>query len=200
MSKIENVTEFKSDWQNQTVELMRILHGFDEPVVNEEVGSIDYTALEEDDTKILRALVEDDGTISPGYVEKVRKTIDDVNETEVDEVLILANRFTPSARRILKEEDDVDYLSPNVVCPYSVSELVYAIQQKTMELCKLRCGQVPKSQDDCDGIRDREYICPVRRISDDADFHAEMKWKEVLYDDFSLLMDLEDNPEMLEAN
>ena len=198
--KMENEIEFTSNWQSQNVELMKILHGFEEPVLNEEVGSVDYTSFEDDDTKILRVLVEDDGAPSPGYVKKVSRTVDDVNETEVDEALILANRFTPSARRMLKQRDDVDYLSPKVVCPYSVSELVYAIQQKTMELCKLRCGQVPKSREDCDGIRDREYICPVRRISDDADFHAEMKWREVLYDDFSLLMDLEDNPEMLEVN
>lgn len=197
---METDIEFKSDWQSQTVELMKILHGFKEPVVNEEVGSVDYTTLEDDDTKILRALVEDDGTPSPGYVKKVSKTIDDVKETEVDEALILANRFTPSARRILKRREEIDYLSPKVVCPYSVSELVYAIQEKTMELCRVRCGQVPQSQDDCKGVSDRGYSCPVRRISDDSDFHAEMRWKEVLYEDFSLLMELEESPELLEVN
>lgn len=197
---METGIDFKSDWQSQTVELMKILHGFKEPVVNEEVGSVDYIALEDDDTKILRALVEDDGAPSPGYVKKVSKTIEDVKETEVDEALILAKRFTPSARRILKRREDIDYLSPKVVCPYSVSELVYAIQQKTIELCRLRCGQAPPTREDCEGVGDEGYTCPVRRISDDADFHAEMQWKEVLYEDFSLLMDLEESPKLLEVN
>lgn len=192
--------ELKPGWQRQTVELMKILHGYGEPVVNEDIGSIDYTAVEEDDTKMLRALVEEDGTSSPGYVKEVSQTIEDVKETGVDEALILADRFTPSARRLLKEEDDVDYLSPRIVCPYSLSELVYAIHKKTVDLCKLRCGDVPESREDCGGFSDGDYTCLVRRISDDADFHAEMSWREVLYHDFSSLMDLEENPELLESS
>lgn len=192
--------ELKTDWQMHTVELMKTIHGYEDPEYNDEVGSVDFVAKEEDQMKLMRALVDEDGSSGTGYMNKVNKTIEEVQEGEIDEALILADRFTSSARRLMKENKNVDYVSSRFTPSYSVSDLVYAIQQKTMSLCEKKCGGVPESKEDCKGVDEDRYVCQVRRISDDAMFHAQMKWKEVLLEDFNKLVELEYDEELSEAD
>jgi len=192
--------ELKTDWQAHTVELMKTIHGYEDPEYNEEVGSVDFMTQEKDQTKLMRALVDEDGRSDTGYRDKVNRTIEDVQDSEVDEALIIADRFTSSARRLMKENDNVDYVSSKFTPKYRVSDLVYAIQQKTMQLCKQKCGSAPKSKDDCKGINEDGYACQIRRMSDDATFHAQMKWNEVLLEDFNKLVELENNQELSEVN
>lgn len=52
------------------------------------------------------------------------------------------------------------------------------------------CGRIPVNEKDCKGYKDGKYICPVRRISDNADFHAERGWLWLLKKDFSRLIKL----------
>ena len=63
-----------------------------------------------------------------------------------------------------------------------------------------KCGSAPKSKDDCKGINEDGYACQIRRMSDDATFHAQMKWNEVLLEDFNKLVELENNQELSEVN
>lgn len=191
--------EFKTDWQAYTVELMKTIHGYEDPEYNDEVGSVDFITKEEDQTKLMRALVDEDGRSGTGYMNKVNMTIEDVQDSEIDEALILADRFTSSARRLMKENKNVDYVSSRFTPLYRVSDLVYAIQRKTMQLCKNKCGDVPESEDECEGVGEDGYVCQVRRISDDATFHAQMSWKEVLLEDFNKLVELEYDQELSEA-
>jgi hypothetical protein len=112
-------------------------------------------------------------------------------EPEIDECLILGNRITSASRRMMRENDDLDYLTPNVNPHYKISELVYTIQNKTLNLCKQKCGKIPTKESDCTGHQDGEYECQIRRLSDDATFHAEMKWNSVLREDFKNLVQLQ---------
>jgi len=192
--------ELKTDWQMHTVELMKTIHGYEDPEYNDEVGSVDFITKEEDQKKLMRALVDEDGSSGTGYMNKVNQTIEEVQDSEIDEALILADRFTSSARRLMKENEKVDYVSSKFTPSYRVSDLVYAIQKKTMRLCEKKCGKVPESKDDCKGIDEDGYACQVRRISDDATFHAQMKWKEVLLEDFNKLVELEYDEELSEED
>jgi len=192
--------ELKTDWQAHTVELMKTIHGYEDLEYNDEVGSVDFITKEEDQTKLIWALVDEDGRSGTGYRDKVNRTIEDVQDSEIDEALILADRFTSSARKLMKENKNVDYVSSRFTPLYRVSDLVYAIQRKTMQLCKYKCDSVPESKDECKGVGEDGYVCQVRRISDDATFHAQMKWKEVLLEDFNKLVELEYDQELSEAD
>jgi hypothetical protein len=81
---------------------------------------------------------------------------------------------------------------------FSLVELLSAVQMKTVKLCQIKCGKAPEKREDCKGKKGREYFCDIRRISDDATFHATMKWKEVLQEDFNNLCEHEKT--MLEVN
>ena len=75
--------------------------------------------------------------------------------------------------------------------PHSTIDILGANQSRVGSLCEIKCGGLPKSEEDCKGFMDGEYLCEVRRISDDSDFHAKMGWLQMLMNDFSRLIDLQ---------
>lgn len=200
MNKVKKIgIEYKSNWQQTTVELMKTLHGYREESYDKSIGSIDYVAVEKDSKHLMRALVGEDGSSSPCYLENVNQLIEAMKEKNVDEALLLANRFTSSARQKIRKKTNMDYLSSRVDYHYGVGDLAYAIQQKTVELCRETCGAPPKNEDNCKGRDGGRYSCPVRRVSDDATFHAEMGWDHVLLEDFQKLLEIQENKGLSEA-
>jgi len=183
--------EFKSDWLVTQIELLKALHGYEKNGVNKEIGSIDYVAGGDGaEKKLLRVIIDPKLNISKAYTDTIRSTKEFLENEDYGDAVILAEEVSQGAKSLIREEKRLDYISPALVHPYSPSELIYAIQKKTGELCKLRCGKVPRTESDCKGYQDGEYTCPVRRISDNADFHAERGWLELLMNDFSKLVKL----------
>ena len=173
-----------SDWLVTQIELLKALNGYEMERINDEIGSIDYVASGDDEKKLLRVIIDPEVNISKADTDKIRKTIAFLEVENYDEAIILAEEFTYGAEKLIREKKGLDYISSDLEHPYSISELIYAIQEKTWELCKLICGKVPKTESDC------KHSCPVRRISDDADFHAERRWLTLLMNDFSQLVKL----------
>jgi len=178
--------ELKSGWLVHHIELLKCLHGYEMKGVNDKIGSIDYVASgANQEKKLLRVIIN-----PKAFTEKITKTINFLEKEEYDEAVILAKEFTTGAKNLIKKKS-LNYISSEMECPYSLSELIYAIQKKTRELCKLRCGKAPMSESDCKGYQDGKYTCPVRRSSDDADFHAGRKWMQLLMNDFPRLVTLQ---------
>ena len=183
--------ELKSGWLVTQIELLKTLHGYEKKGVNNKIGCIDYVASDGDENKLLRVVIDPKLNISKAYTDTIRSTKELLENENYGDAVILAEKVSQGAKKLIREEESLDYISPALVHPYSPSELIYAIQKKTGELCKLRCGKVPKTESDCKGYQDGEYTCPVRRISDNADFHAERGWLELLMNDFSQLVGLQ---------
>lgn len=183
--------EYDSDWMRPTIELMKCLNVISEPKRNDEFGSIDYLVDNEDGKKLVRAMVDEKNHAAPVYVDTVRSTIEEIEEKEYDEAIILSNRITNSAHDLVTQVDNLDVITPNTKNHFSLIEVLSAIQNKTRELCKIKCGKAPETRQDCKGKKGRTYDCDIRRISDDATFHATMKWKTVLLEDFNNLCQIE---------
>ncbi|MBD3207782.1 hypothetical protein GF319_15740 [Candidatus Bathyarchaeota archaeon] len=183
--------QYGSEWQSYTVEIMKTLHGYENPSYDKELGCIELQTEEDDEKKVLRVMIDEDFDSNPIYVKDIDETLESLEEEDIDQFLLLGKRITSASRRMMKENDDIDYLTPKTSPHYRISQLVYAIQNKTLSLCKQKCGKVPREEGDCQGIEDGNYTCSVRRISDDSTFHAEMKWESVLHEDFKKLVELE---------
>lgn len=182
--------ELKSDWLVNQIELMKTLHGYEMEGINTEIGSIDYIASGDDDEeKLLRVII--DPWLNAGKLDfkKTTKIVESLEKEDYDEVVIMAEEFTEASLRILRE-NNIDYLSPTMKPRYSIFEVMDAIQRLTHELCRAKCGKVPTREGDCKGHQEGEYTCPVRLVSDNADFHAERKWPWLLKKDFSQLVNL----------
>jgi DNA-binding XRE family transcriptional regulator len=183
--------EYESDWMSPTVELLKCLGEINKPEINEEMGSIDYVINEGDKKKLIRAMVDENQNSAPAYVDTIRATIIELEEEKYDEALILSKRITDSAHDIVTQQDNLDVITPKMKHIFSLVEVLSAIQKKTRDLCVIKCGKAPETREDCQGKKGRTYTCDIRRISDDATFHATMKWKDVLFEDFYNLCAIE---------
>jgi hypothetical protein len=182
--------EYNSEWMRPTVELMKCLDLIEDPILNEDFGSIDYVIDDKNGKKLIRAMVQDNNQAAPVYVNTIRATIEELKE-EYDEAVILTKRITNAAHDIVKQHENLEVITPKTRHSFSLIEILSAIQKKTLKLCKIKCGKAPETLEDCNGKDGRQYTCDLRRLSDDATFHATMKWKKVLLEDFNNLCKLE---------
>ena len=183
--------EYESDWMSPTVELLKCLGEINKPKQNEEMGSIDYVIDDGKTKKLIRAMVDERQNSAPAYVDTIRATITELEEGKYDEALILSKRITDSAHELVGQYENLDVITPKMKHIFSLVEVLSAIQKKTLDLCVVKCGKAPETKEDCDGKKGRTYTCDIRRISDDATFHATMKWKDVLFEDFNNLCEIE---------
>jgi predicted RND superfamily exporter protein len=183
--------EYNSEWMSPTVELMKCLGATNEPSRNEEIGSIDYVIDNKNGKKLIRAMVDEHNNAAPAYVDTVRATIEELNEKKYSEAVILSKRITNSAHDIVAEHENLNIITPKMKHSFSMIEILSAIQKKTRDLCVMKCGKAPETREDCQGKKGRTYTCDIRRLSDDATFHATMKWKTVLLEDFINLCEIE---------
>ena len=183
--------EYESDWMSPTVELLKCLGEINKPELNEEMGSIDYVIDDGKTKKLIRAMVDERQNSAPAYVDTIRTTITELDEGKYDEALILSKRITDSAHELVSQYENLDVITPKMKHIFSLVEVLSAIQKKTLDLCVLKCGKAPETKEDCEGKKGRTYTCDIRRISDDATFHATMKWKDVLFEDFYNLCEIE---------
>lgn len=182
--------ELKSEWLVNQIELMKTLHGYKRERINDDIGSIDYIASTDDHgEKLLRVIIDPQSNVSKADMETARKILESLEKEDYDEAIIMAEEFTEASKRLLRE-NKINYISPDKKPRYSIFELMDAIQMVTYELCSGKCGKVPTSSSDCNGYQDHKYTCPVRSISDNADFHAERGWLWLLEKDFSQLVKL----------
>jgi len=165
------------------VEIMKTLHGFDDPVVNEEIGSIDY--MDEEEKKMLRVLLE--GEKQTKYAHMVKQTVEEAETTDIDEIFIVANKLTQTAREFLTSNDSVSYISPKIWQPFSVTELKYVIETKLKQL---------ETQVD----KDSELYNHIETVKRNTGFHASMKWHDLLMEDLSTLVSIEEEFQPEEAH
>jgi hypothetical protein len=187
-----------SNWMRPTIELIKCLEDTNKPSVNEDVGSIDYIIDNDKKKKLIRALVDENRKLAPAFVDTIRATVEELEEEKYDEAVILSKRITKAGHKIVTQQENLNVITPNMKNNFSLIEIMSAIHAKTRELCKIKCGKPPEKREDCKGKKGMKYICDIRRISDDATFHATMKWKNVLLEDFNNLCKYEKS--LLEMN
>ena len=183
--------ELKSDWQEVEVELLKSLHGYEFKDVNDEIGYVDYIAKDiGDEKKLLRVIVGPQYHASNASVKIVEDTLKQLEDNEYDRGTLIAKSFSSASKRLVGKANTLDLISV-ISMPHSTIDILGANQSRVGSLCEIKCGGLPKSEEDCEGFVDSEYLCEVRRISDDSDFHAKMGWIQMLMNDFSRLIDLQ---------
>ena len=186
-TKIAIEIQFDSEWQDHTVKIMKTLHGFDNPVLNEEMGSIDYT-IDEKEKKMLRVLMESEKQTR--YVQLVKQTIEEKADSNIDEIFIITNRLTKGARDIVTSDDSVSYISPKRSNPFSLSELMFVIETKLKEL----------EEQIVDLVVLEETRFQIELIKKNAKFHATMKWHDLVQEDLFQLIEIQNDLNKMEVH
>ena len=180
--------DFKTDWMGVHVELLKTLRGYEFSKYDKENGVVDY--LSKDDAKgrgLLRVFVDDKLKADKVDVRSLEGTIGSKEDEKFDQVTLLAKGFTVRSKELIQSEEFISGLTENNRA-FNVTDIHLAVQNVTQELCIEKCGSYPQKKSDCKGIKKGVYACDIRRISDDADFHAQRGWKQLLYSDYKNIL------------
>jgi hypothetical protein len=153
----------------------------------------DFTAsdAESDEKILLRVLTEPKSKSNIVGVDAVREMAETMKEERYDKGILISERFTESAKKEMTQ-NNIQMISENYMPPLRPQQLYLAIQDCMEELCKAKCGQVPKTEADCEGrSSDGDYSCKVRLVSDNALFHLEQGWTNLLRKDLMKLLALQ---------
>ena len=182
--------KINSDWLDTEVELAKTLHGVRFSGYDEDNCTADFESREGVET-IVKVFIGRDGQIEKADLESVKNIVSEYNEADYEDIILMAERYTPNAVDYVNGQDNFTIVTPKTKMNLGVSDLLSAIQRLTMKLCIRRCGKVPESEGDCEGYVKGKLVCPVRCISDNADFHAERGWLRQLRIDFENLVKVE---------
>ncbi len=182
--------KINSDWLDTEVELVKMLHGVKFSKYDDENRTADFKSRQGGD-KIVKVFIGKDGKIEKANLESVKHIVSEYDEAEYGDIILMAEQYTPSAVDYVNRQDNFTIVTPKTKMKIGIPELLSAIQSLTMKLCIRRCGKVPETEDDCKGYEKGKLVCPVRCISDNADFHAERGWVRQLRIDFENLVKVE---------
>ena len=150
---------------------------------------VDFTVSpsEEDEKILIRAITEPKSKSGYIGVDTVREMSDFLEKRNYDKGILIGKRFTNAAKREMKNAE-IEVVSEAISPTFKVKQLYSMIGNYVEKLCKAKCGKVPVKDSDCKGFVDGHYTCDVRLISDNADFHYEKGWVNVLERDLVKLL------------
>ena len=150
---------------------------------------IDFTALDakSDDKILLRVITEAKTKSGVVGVDGVREICETMKREDYDKGVLFSKRFTESARKEMSQKS-IQMVSEDYTPRFEPEKLYLKIQNYLDDLCKAKCGRVPKKESDCKGYSEGHYSCKIRLISDNASFHFERGWTSFLKRDLMRLL------------
>lgn len=152
---------------------------------------IDFTAsdVNSDEKMLLRVITEPHTKSGIVGVQSVREMAETMDKDKIDEGVAIGKRFSAAAKRVMREKG-IQMVSDKFMPSFKPQKLYLKLQEHTDNLCKSKCGKIPKKESDCRGHSNGNYSCKIRLISDNASFHFERGWIDLLQKDFMQLLEL----------
>jgi hypothetical protein len=133
----------------EKAELLMEIEGYEQESIKKNENTIDIKASKPDsDRTVLMHIVTSDNI----GVNQARETIQMLEEEEVDKLIVFANKFTKKGKEKLNEEN-IGFFSEeiSVLSAIPLRKLYPTVVDYVNQLCKLKCGLIPKSASDCKG-------------------------------------------------
>lgn len=184
--------ELKGEELSQMAELIMAVRGYEEEEVQRWEKGVDIIASPvKSDDKILMRVVTKPGTKS-GVVgtTAVREMGEELERNDYDKVFLLGKRFTKEAREVMGQEG-IEMASKKIMPSFEPQRLYLTIHNYIDHLCRAKCGHVPKEESECEGYSDGQYSCEIRLVSDNAQFHFEHGWTNLLQNDLKQLLTID---------
>lgn len=153
---------------------------------------VDFTAsgTDSDEKVLLRVITDPKSNSGIVGVSVVRKMIEIIEQEDYDGGVLVGKRFSEAARKEIHRKG-IQMFSEKFMPSFKPQKLYLTIQDCIDDLCKAKCGRVPKKISDCKGRgSDGNYLCKIRLISDNALFHFERGWMNLLREDLMQLLAL----------
>lgn len=141
------------------------------------------------DDKVLVRMVESRDKSGFVRAEDVKRMVKVMRRKNCARGVIVGKRFTQAAVEEMRL-CNIQQASDEYMPPVAPENLVLKINDCINCLCTTKCGAVPLQEDDCKG-HVKGKPCRVRSISDDALFHYERGWIDLLKNDLRQLLSLD---------
>jgi len=149
----------------------------------------DITALDEkSNEKVLLRIVESKSKSGFVGIDAVKEMLEAMEREDYDKGVLFGKKFTVAAKRELKQ-NDIQRISEGYMPKFKPERLYLRINQYVNDLCKAKCGKIPEKESDCKGD------CRIRVISDNASFHFEQSWINLMKNDLKQLLGIRDSRE-----
>jgi hypothetical protein len=133
--------------------------------------------------KVLLRIVESKSKSGFVGIDAVRKMLEAMEREDYDKGFLFGKRFTDAAKQELMQ-NDIQRISEGYMPRFKPERLYLRINQYVNDLCKVKCGKIPEKESDCKGN------CRIRIISDNASFHFEQGWINLMKKDLKQLLSL----------
>jgi len=148
---------------------------------------IDITALDTaSNEKVLLRIVESKSKSGFVGIDSVRKMLEAMEKEDYTKGVLFGKRFTDAAKQELTQ-NHIQRISEGYMPTFKPERLYLRINQYVNDLCKMKCGKIPEKETDCKGD------CRIRVISDNASFHFEQGWINLMKKDLKQLLALNDS-------
>jgi hypothetical protein len=146
---------------------------------------IDITALDEaSNEKILLRVVNSKSSSGVVGIDTVRKMLEVMEREDYDKGFLLGKRFTDAAKQEMVQKG-IQRISERYMPTFKPERLFLRINNYVNDLCKVKCGKIPQKESDC------RSDCRIRIISDNASFHFEHGWINLMKNDLKQLLSLQ---------
>jgi hypothetical protein len=153
------------------------------------VGGVDFKASDiASEEKILLRAIEPQGKTGFIGIDDVKKMLKVMKRGDYHSGVLIGKRFTDAAVQEMKQ-DNIQQVSDEYMPSFQPEKIYLTINDCVNNLCKAKCGIIPLKESDCKGHLKEEF-CRVRSISDNAFFHFEHGWIDLMKDDLKQLLSL----------
>lgn len=174
----------------EQAELVMAMRGYRKEERKRWDEGIDYVAShpKSEEKILLRIVTEPKSTSSTVGLDVVGEMSETMKREDYDKGVLIGKRFSKAAKKEMRREG-IQMFSEKFTPRFEPRKLYLTMQEYIDGLCQMRCGFIPKQESDCQG-RDSKgrYTCKIRLISDNASFHFERGWTDLLQRDFERLI------------
>ena len=181
--------ELKDEGLIEKAELVMAIRGYENKGRKRRDKGIDLTVshAESDDKVLMRIITEPRTKSGVVGVNAVREMSEALEREGYDNGVLIGRRFSSAAREEMRREG-IEIVSEKIMPSFKPQRLYVTINNLIEDLCEAKCGRVPEKESDCKGYSKGTYSCKIRLISDDASFHFERGWTNLLQNDLKRLL------------
>ena len=152
-------------------------------------GGIDIivSPVRSDDRILMRVINKSRSQSGIVGIDAVREMSEFLERNGYEGGFLVGKRFTNAAREEMSREG-IEGISEKFMPSFKPKRLYFSVNKIVEKLCKAKCGRVPMKESDCKGYSKGTYSCKIRLISDDASFHFEHGWTNLLQNDLKRLL------------
>jgi hypothetical protein len=150
-------------------------------------GGIDFVASDVvSDEKVLLRLIAPQSRSGFVGADDVKNMLKVMKHKDCDRGVLFGKRFTDAATQEMNVYN-IQQVSDEYMPPIKSENMLLTINDSVNNLCRTKCGAIPLKESDCKGHLKESY-CRIRSISDDALFHFERGWTNLLKNDLRQLL------------